>query len=240
MRAWGRGARGRRRHTHQWLQGADVLELVPAQVQMRQVDQTFCQQLQTAGYPVVTQLQLQPQAGLAPERAAASPTVPHLFQFVQLGDPDHTAQAHVDEAEQLQVGELFRDSLDPPAGATVVQDQLLHLRGAESHTHDVCGAFDVQLTPVQFLGGSLNQVCSPKRHLFALMSSHTHVFVLTSLSYTYRKGRRKTVGWEELRRSHVGTDPESVYKLPTRDAAVSCSAHMLTLLSPFRPPATAT
>lgn len=34
---------------------------------------------------------------------------------------------------------------------------------------------------------------------------------------------------------HVGTDPESVYKLPTRDAAVSSPARLLTLPPPFHP-----
>ena len=53
----------------------------------------------------------------------------YLFEFVQFGDVCGAGQAHVDEAEQLQVGELFCDSFDLPlTGATVVQDQLLDLR----------------------------------------------------------------------------------------------------------------
>lgn len=60
----------------------------------------------------------------------------NLFEFVQFGDFGDAAQAHVDEAEQLQVGELCCDALNLAViGATVVQDQLLHLREAESHTN---------------------------------------------------------------------------------------------------------
>lgn len=44
--------------TYQRLQRAEVLELVAAQVQVRQVHQPLRQDLQTAWYPVVTQLQL--------------------------------------------------------------------------------------------------------------------------------------------------------------------------------------
>lgn len=55
----------------------------------------------------------------------------YLFEFVQLGDVRDAGQAHVDEAEQLQVGELLCDSLDLAlAGAAVVQDQLLDLEEA--------------------------------------------------------------------------------------------------------------
>lgn len=43
---------------HQRLQGADVFELVSAQVEVRQADQPLGQNLQTAGDTVVTQLQL--------------------------------------------------------------------------------------------------------------------------------------------------------------------------------------
>jgi len=53
----------------------------------------------------------------------------HLLELVQLGDVSHAGEAHVDEAEQLQVGELFCDSFNLPfSGATVVQHQLLDLR----------------------------------------------------------------------------------------------------------------
>lgn len=54
----------------------------------------------------------------------------HLFEFVQFGDVCYAGQAHIDEAEQLQIRELCCDSFDLPfAGATVIQNQLLDLRG---------------------------------------------------------------------------------------------------------------
>ncbi len=54
----------------------------------------------------------------------------HLFEFVQFGDVCDAGQAHVDEAEQLQIRELSCDSFDLPfAGATVIQNQLLDLKG---------------------------------------------------------------------------------------------------------------
>lgn len=54
----------------------------------------------------------------------------HLFEFGQLWDVCDAGQADVDEAEQFQIRELFCDSLDLSfARATVIQDQLLDLRG---------------------------------------------------------------------------------------------------------------
>ncbi len=53
-----------------------------------------------------------------------------LFEFVQFGDVCYAGQAHVDEAEQLQVRKLFCDSFDfAVVRATVVQNELLDLRG---------------------------------------------------------------------------------------------------------------
>lgn len=55
---------------------------------------------------------------------------PHLFEFVQFGDVCYAGQADVDEAQQLQVGELCCDTFDLSlAGATVIQNQLLDLEG---------------------------------------------------------------------------------------------------------------
>lgn len=56
----------------------------------------------------------------------------YLFEFVQFGDVCYAGQADVDEAEQLQVRELFCDSFNLPfASATVIQNQLLDLRAGQ-------------------------------------------------------------------------------------------------------------
>lgn len=55
--------------------------------------------------------------------------ISYLFEFVQFWDVCYAGQADIDEAEQLQVGELCCDSFDLSlTGATVIQNQLLDLR----------------------------------------------------------------------------------------------------------------
>ncbi|PWA24022.1 hypothetical protein CCH79_00018606 [Gambusia affinis] len=59
--------------------------------------------------------------------------VPVVAQF---GDVRYAGQADVDEAEQLQVGELLCDSFNLSlTGAAVVQDQLLHLNASSEPNH---------------------------------------------------------------------------------------------------------
>lgn len=136
--------------THQWLQGADVFELVPAEVQMRQVHQTFGQNLQTSGYPVVAQLQLRPHAWVSTtEKLAASLRADGPFvTFLSLSSLGISATLHRPTLMRLSSSRLENSPVIPsifPFSQRQLSRTSSFTCGRRSHTQMTArGALDVQ------------------------------------------------------------------------------------------------